>query len=393
MADQQPQGLAVIPDVAPLKEYLVKRRDAAVKELSAIQAIATEEEYEYAEQICATAKKLYDAMVAKRKLFTDPIKELITEVMSYENTINYTAKTPNEYNRVRELLEQFNQRKIDAKAKAEHEAWIVAEQLKYKAEYKAKVAEELIGKVNGIYKNMVQQMADWERKLTLENADARYDQLAGSVPTLKREHYDSCFRRWGNRPDVMAPAQEDAYLIELKKELPYETYNEQWQQLAAPVKNEYMARKDHVKASLKMKAEADEATRKAKEAEEERLRQEQVANTIKAADERSTQQVQEVRNNREVETYSADFTQQAMTSDIEAGPSKKVARFADDKNWLPSFLKVVAKCAAHPKFKLHAKEGYVPEVKKFMDFYSANIGEAIDGLAFDEKAKTIVRGK
>ena len=87
-----------------------------------------------------------------------------------------------------------------------------------------------------------------------------------------------------------------------------------------------------------------------------------------------------------------DFTAQAMTADIDAGPSKKVFSFENDAMWLPAFLQVVSKCAIHPKFKgIMAKDGYVPEVKKWMDFYSANVGEPLKGLKTDQVAKTIVK--
>lgn len=394
LPEQQQQGLKQTPYVIQLREFLQVRRDAALKDLGSIQAVTTDDDYEAAEATLATAKKLYDVMTLKRKMFTDPIKKQLEELTSYENTINYNAKSPNEYLRVRALLDSYNQKKVDEKKVAEHEAWIRSEQMKYKAEYKAKVAEQLTGKINGLYKNVIQQMSDWEKGLKLETVDQSYDKLRKSNPTLKKEHYDSCFYPWKNRPDIMGVKQEEEYLVELKKELTYEAYNEKFQQLVAPVKNEYLARIDHVKAVLKMEAEADEATRKKMEAEAEAERQRKMAEEIKAADARRDEELKAVKDQLDIDKVEADFTQQMMTADIDAGPTKTVARFANDAQWLNGFLKVVSKCAAHPKFKFYdTKKGYRPEIAKWLEFYGANIGEPMEGIVLEEKAKTIVRAK
>lgn len=394
LPEQQQQGLKQTPYVIQLRQFLQVRRDAALKDLGSIQAVTTDEDYESAEATLATAKKLYDVMTLKRKMFTDPIKKQLEELTSYENTINYNAKSPNEYLRVRALLDQYNQKKVDEKKVAEHEAWIRSEQMKYKAEYKAKVAEQLTGKINGLYKNVIQQMSDWEKGLKLETVDQSYDKLRQSNPSLKMEHYDSCFYPWKARPDIMGVKQEEEYLVELKKELTYEAYNEKFQQLVAPVKNEYLARIDHVKAALKMKAQADEATRKKLEADAEAERQRKMAEEIKAADARRDEELKAVKDQLDIDKVEADFTQQMMTADIDAGPTKTVARFANDAQWLNAFLKVVAKCAAHPKFKFYdTKKGYRPEIAKWLEFYGANIGEPMEGIVLEERAKTIVRAK
>lgn len=396
MSDQQPTTDVILaPQVDKLRTFLAVRRDAAVQDLQSIQKITTDEEYEAAEEICAQAKKLYDMMSARRKQFTDPIKKAIEEIMAYENAINYTSKSENEYNRARAVLDAYNQAKIDAKKVAEHEAWLRAEQMKYKAEYKAKVNEQLLSKLNGLHKNVIQAMVDWENKLTLANIDERAASLSKHTPALKQEHYNECFRRWGNRPDVMAPVQEDAYLEELKKDLPYDTYNEKFQQLIAPVKNEYLAKVEVIRKRLIDMAAANEKRQAEMKAKQEAEAKAKMEEDLKKANERLEAEMQTVKDQKDVDIIEADFTQQAMTSDIDAGPSKKVASFANDSMWLTAFLKVVGKCAVHPKFKgiVNSKGEYVPEVKKWLDFYSANIAEGIDGLTFDEKAKTIVRSK
>lgn len=386
------EEVVVIPEVQKLREYLQVRRDAAVQDLQTIQTITTDEQYAAAEEVLTQAKQLYDKMSAKRKSFTDPIKKAIEEIMTYENSINYTSKSENEYNRARAILEEYNQKKIDAKKQAEHEAWLRAEQMKYKAEYKAKVNEQLLGKINGLVKNVIQQMSDWEAKLKLESFDQSVEKLRASQPSLKREYFDECFYRWGNRPDIMVPKQEDEYLTELKKELTFETYNEKYQQLVAPIKNEYLAKVEQIKKRLQEMAAADDKKKADMLAKQEADRQARVQEEIASANKRHTEEMKTVQDQKDVDMVEADFTQQAMTADIDAGPSKKVASFTNDAMWLTPFLKVVGKVAVHPKFKgILGKDAYVPEVQKWLDFYAANVGEGIEGITFAEKAKTIVK--
>lgn len=391
---EQTTDLATTSQITKLKEFLAVRHNAAVAELDAIQSIVNDQQYEEAEESLTQAKGLYDMMSARRKQFTDPIKKAIEEIMVYENAINYTAKSENSYNRARKVLDDYNQKKIDAKKVAEHEAWLRSEQMKYKAEYKAKIQDQLLDKLSGLHKNVLQAMVDWEKKMTLENIEEKTKNLRDSQPKLKEEHYNECFRRWNAKPMIMGPDQEDAYLAELKKELPYGTYNEKFQQLIAPLKNEYLARVGEIKTRLEELAKVDAKKQAEMKAAQETAMKKKMEEDLAAASKKNEQDKQIVQDEKDVSFIEADFTEQAMTSDIDAGPSKKVARFENDAMWLTALLQVIGKVAVHPKFKgIMAKDGYVPEVKKWLDFYSANIGEPLKGLTFDEVAKTIVRKK
>lgn len=380
--------------VAALGVFLQKRRDAAVADLQEIKTIDNDGQYAEAEETLSNAKRLYDQMVAKRKAFTDPIKEALSQIMAYENEINYTAKTDNEYNRARRVLEDYNQKKIEAKKVAEHEAWVRSEQIKYKAEFRAQVQQQLADMLAGKNRTVLYGMAEWEKALTLENIDANEAKIRNQNPTLKQADYDGCFRRWGNRPDVMAQATEDEYLEELKKELTYAVYNERFQQIVAPIKNEYLAKIPAIKESLKKIAEAKEADKAALKKAAEVKREQEKNEALRLAAEKEKAETQAIQDTKDMGIMEGDFTAQAMTADIDAGPSKKVFYFANDKVWLKPFLQVVAKCAGHPEFKgIMAKDGYVTEVKKWMDFYSSKVGEPMDGLKSDDVAKTIVRKK
>jgi hypothetical protein len=123
-------------------------------------------------------------------------------------------------------------------------------------------------------------------------------------------------------------------------------------------------------------------------------REKEKQDALKRAAEEEKAATQAISDEKDMNVLEGDFTQQMMTADIDAGPSKKVASFENDAAWLPVFLQVVTKCAGHPKFKgIMAKDGYIPEIDKWMKFYSASVGEPLKGLKFTEEAKTIVRKK
>ena len=396
--DQLPtttNSLIAAPDVAKLREWLQKRHDAAVSELQSITEIADDEAYKQAEEVLATAKQLYDAMAAKRKHFTDPIKKAIEEIMQYENAINYTSKSENEYNRARKILEAYNQRKIDEKKAAEADAAYRAAVIKYQAEFRAGVQQQLTDMLAGKERTLVDRMSKWESTLTLENLALQEKNLQQSSPALKIEDYNGCFRVVKANSALMNEQQELAYLEELKKELKFEDWNNKYQEIALPIKNAYLAKLPVIRERLVEIAKAAEAD--AKKAEEMRkeaeLRREQEKKkSLEEAAARAEAANQQIKDEKDIRMLEGDFTQQAMTQDLDAGPSKRVASFLDDKAWLSPFLKVVSKVAAHPKFKgIVAKDEYIPEVKKWLDFYASQIGESMDGITFEEKAKTIVR--
>lgn len=391
LINKLPESITV-ESVSKLVAFLEKGRDAAVAELDAITTIESDEDAAAVNDTLATAKKLYDAMVVKRKGLTDPIKSAIEEIMAYENAINYSAKSENSYTRARAVLEEWNQKKINEANKVKAEAARQGEIIKYKAEFKAQVMQQLSNFVAGKHRTALDNMAEWEKKLTLENIDAKEQQLRNSQPSLKLEDYAKNFYRWGNRKDLMTPEQEDAYLEELKVELTFDVYNAKYQELLAPLKNTYLARMPEIRKSLASVAAADAANKERlqKEAMERIERQKQ--DDLEKARKAQEAEAQVIADQKDQGIMEGEFTTQAMTSDLDAGPSKKVFAFENDALWLTPFLQVVGKVAVSPKFKgIKAKDGYIAEIDKWLKAYSSMVGEPMKGLKVQDVAKTIVK--
>ena len=189
----------------------------------------------------------------------------------------------------------------------------------------------------------------------------------------------------------MTPEQEDEYLVELKAEFTYPDYNAKFQQIVAPIKNEYLAKIPQIKERLQQQAKADAAEKeRLKKENEERIDREK-AQALAAAAKKDQEAKQSIEDEKDLGNMNADFTAQAMMSDVETGPSKTVFVFENDAAWLQPFLQVVSKCAVHPKFKFKVKGVYVPEIDKFMKFYSQYVGEPLKGLKAEQVAKTIVK--
>jgi hypothetical protein len=378
-----------------LQSYLSLRHDAAIEELSKIGKIETEEACAEAVETLSAAKKLYDAMSAKRKAFTDPIKEALSGIMIYENAINYTAKTDNVYNQAWKQVDAYNQKKLSDKKIKEHEAWLVSETMKYKAEFKAKVEQQLVDMMSGLNKTLVDGMAKWEADLTLESLDAKVEGLRSHKPKLKQDHYDKCFHLWGQRPDVMSEKLEREYLEVLKKELPYDKYNEDFQVISAPIKNAYLAKVDQIKENLLVIRKAGEADKKKMEEERQAKLEESRLADLKKVEAEKVAKTQEVEANKDLGQMEASFIQQGMTADLESAPTKLVASFVNDNMWLKPLLTVISKVATNPKFKgIKDSKGQVrKEVQFWLDQYSSLHSDPVEGLDLSEEVKTVIKSK
>lgn len=379
-------------EIAKLTTYLSTARSAAVEELSAIQKVETDEQYSEAMETLTIARDLYGRMSAKRKAFTDPIKEALTNIMVYENAINPDSKTENDYLRARKVLEVYNQKKVDANKKLEAEAYMRGETIKYKAEFKAKVSQQLEDMISGKERSVIDGMNAWESKLTLANIEASVEEIRKKQPTLKQEDYNNCFKRWGARPQFMHPEAEDEYLAELKVELTYEAYNSKFQEIVAPIKNRYLAKVDEIKKHLQQMEAADaDKKEKMRLANDDRLKKEKEEELAKA-NKRAEEATQVVSDQKDMGIMEGSFTEQAMMNDADVGPSKKVFTFSDNAVWMSTLLKVISKVATSPKFKGKKANGeLVPEIQKWLDHYSNLIGEPMPGLNVETVAKTIVK--
>ena len=376
--------------------WLKKAHDQAVDFLKGVTPPTTQEEYNDIEESLVEIKKVYDQMYAKRKALSDPIKDMIANMMVYENAINYTAKSENEYNRVRKFMEDFNQAKLDEKKKQEHLAWLSSERVKYKADYKAKVQEQLADMLDGIRRTVIHKLDQWEAAYTLENFAVNSDKIKRNPINLELKKWEDCFRLWGARPELMNKKDEEDYLVELKALMPYEQYNIKLQEIITPIKNAHIAKLPDVKKRLDEMAAADAKKQKELQAKAEEDRKKALEQNLKQAENDAAKERETIAAEKEIGQMEGDFVNQGMTQNLEKIPTKKAAKFADDKDYKAPFLRVVGDVLQNPKYKgVLSKDGaYKKEVQPWLDLYADyHVDKTTDGIVIFDVPKTILRKK
>lgn len=379
---------------------IIKGNEIAVTLLKEIQttAITNDEERQVAIEKIAKTKAVTDKLDLLIKETVGPLEDFIDHVKSYKKSIDYASKTKdgNEYTKAKAVIEAYDQAKAKEAERIRLEAEFLKKQNLYKAEIKEGIGRRLVDMISGQKKNIIDGMARWEAGLTLANFELSFEKLANQKPILKKDKWEECFKIPFQQGQLMTKEVFDAYLDELRKEYPYENYNAQFAEATAPILNEYRAKKDTVKRRLeeiqKASEEAKVALEQKRKDELEKQRQEQ----IKIADQQQVEAMEKVDHEKEMDKMNAEFTEQVQTQDIEDLPTKRIASFEDNANYLKPFAEVVGACALNPKFPgIMKKNGtdYVDHVQWWLDWYAGNCKDAIKGIKIIQVPKTIIRKK
>src|SRR5882762_11179358 len=117
---------------------LEKGSALAIENLKAVQEmeINSDEDREEAINIIAKCRDVYTKVQSSRKEATGPIDEIKSWLMSYERPIDPEGKD-NEYALAKQVIAAYDQKKLDAKKKAELDAEMARKVAVYKAELKA----------------------------------------------------------------------------------------------------------------------------------------------------------------------------------------------------------------------------------------------------------------
>jgi hypothetical protein len=379
---------------------IIKGNEIAVTLLKEIQttAITNDEERQVAIEKIAKTKAVTDKLDLLIKETVGPLEDFIDHVKSYKKSIDYASKTKdgNEYTKAKAVIEAYDQAKAKEAERIRLEAEFLKKQNLYKAEIKEGIGRRLVDMISGQKKNIIDGMARWEAGLTLANFELSFEKLSVQKPILKKDKWEECFKISAQPGQLMTKEVFDAYLEELRKEYPYENYNAQFAEATAPILNEYRAKKDTVKRRLE---EIEKASEEAKVALEQKRKDElekQRVEQIKIADQQQVEAMEKVDHEKEMDKMNAEFTEQVQTQDIEDLPTKRIASFEDDANYLKPFAEVVGACALNPKFPgILKKNGtdYVDHVQWWLDWYAANCKDAIKGIKIVNVPKTIIRKK
>jgi len=344
--------LAVMQTYTPEKiseilVFLQKGKEANQKLLAPIQECTSDEELAIFNDKMVKARTNYEKMKARRMEFTEPIKQALTELMTFENTFNPDGKD-NEYTRARGVIEAYNQKKLDEANKAKYEAELIKKKDQHKANLKAAVARQIADTISGQHKNVIQGMVTWESSITLENFKAKEDALRTSNPKLKLEKYDECFRQPPSDP-IMPDKDALEYVMSLKKEFTYEKANEEFVVLVSPLKNEYVAKIPDIKKRLEeLKAMGEKQAKEQAEKRKEEMEKKALEDLKKVDDDRKEKEKQ-IEDQKQLDVIESEFREQGMTQGFETGPTKQVVKLGEQP--VSQFIQVVNACLMSPDFK------------------------------------------
>lgn len=368
---------------------LEKGSALAIEHLKNVQEMEINSEEDKAEAIdtLAKIKGVYDKIQVARMEATKPIDEIKSWLMSFERPIDPDGKD-NEYSRAKANVNRYDQKVLDAKKKAELEAEMARKVNVYKAELKAAVGRSLTEMMAGQKKNAIQKMAAWEQKVTLENYDEMVNKINNPpAAALKQEDYDKCFHTNFKHSYLLNDELTKEYIESLKKDYPFEPFNNDYKAIVAEIFNEYKEKMP----SIKIKLEEIKGNKEKEEARQKQLQEEALKQT-QAVDDQAKEALKDIDSQKDMATVEAEFIRQGTLADVEAGPSKKKASFADDSKWLVPLQQVIGHVATNGVNIKNAKGEYIPAVQWWLGKFET-LGKEVPGIKLTELAKTIVKSK
>lgn len=414
-ADQRDQVTAVlvpyfesVKTMCELLPKIIQGPTAAEKALIKITAVEDDEDVESVSGTLGKVKESYEVNSARRKQITQPADDLKAYLMQFEKKVSTDAKEKNEYNRVRMLIQNYQQEKLEKVRKQQAAA---------EAERKRKDAIVDIGlKVSSKFTNLlvtlVKKADDGSKdflidKTTVENFDAQAATFSGWKPKLKEDDYNNCFKV---DYDVFSMTAEDfkAAIAEIKKVETYEKWNakvieettpfiEAWKKKIPQIKADKIAIANAAseEAKKKLQAQQDAQAEKDRLAREKELKDKQDSIEKEASDK------------AELSKMENNFQEQAVMQTLEdPGSVKKVLRFIDDKSAPKALSEIIYHMFLNKRGKFKGiyklKDGqrvkdkfgrdeYVDWVDFLMRFHVANVDDIPTGCTIEEESKVAIK--
>ena len=398
------------PIVEQIKAFVPKveaGRDKAVAAMSRITTISNDAELNEVNDLLVAVRSTYDGIYERRKQITEPIDQLKQQLMQYEKDIDANGKDT-EPARLRKLISDYNQKKIDERKRIEDEARKQKDTENAKVDLVARMKKNLADLVIERVRQVQDGSSSYFRETTIETFEDRMVQFKkfSSNPKLKRDQYENCFNVDYNRNYI----NDESFkwlVTELQAEETYDKWNENVRKEIVPKLNDWIGRIPELKQQLLDKEKAKEsaeklaqieAEQKRKRDEEDRLRKEEIEKMQRTSDDNIQQAAQ-------VDKLQNDFREQAITQQVEdVGPVKLILKFNDAKP-VKALSEMMYHCFSHPKFPEIQKKDknkmpmvdehgfpvYVDWVDSIVSFFVKYCDVNIGGVEIKEVPKVIVR--
>lgn len=396
------------PIVALAKEVVPKLEIGSQKAVAAMQSITqitNDDELAKANDLLVAVRATYDKMLALRKPITEQFDNFKTEIMKYEKALGQDY-AGNETSRLRNLIGAYNQKKLDAKREAEEKARKEKEKANYKVDIIARIKKNLADMIIERVRNVHSGSKDFFDKTTLDVFDDRAKQFKSFKPNLKQEHFAKCFETEYNR-SILSEEEFNELVNTLQVEESYSKWNDLVIVEVAPALNEWIGKIPDIKQKLvDLKNVADDADakkkleekQKADDAEQERIRKEELDKKQKESDDT-------IKRDSDIDKLQNEFREQAVTQQLEdTGPVKLILKFLDDKP-VKALAEIMYHCFMHekfpsiikngkdkkPKFDEHGFPEYVDGVDFFVSFFLKNCDVNVKGVEIKEVPRVIIR--
>src|SRR6478736_6504767 len=267
--------LALIEQSLPV---MIQGRDKAVAAMKGITAVESDEDVEKANGLLVRVRSTFDKVQGLRTEITKPLDELKELLMVYEKDISTDAKAKNDYNRIRQMIGDYQQKKLDEQKKKDAEA------ARNKAVELAKVnmRQVMQNNFNKVFNELSINIDKYAREhfntATIETWDGAIAAFSKIVPKLKMDLYEKCFILQNTG---LTPEEQVEFGRQLVAEIPYDQKNEEYKKIAIPILADWKARIPELKAE-KIKIEAAGEEERARLEKEKKDREEKEASDKQA---------------------------------------------------------------------------------------------------------------
>lgn len=382
------------------------KADAALDEIP--EKINNDEEAEDVNATLAAVRDVYKAVNEKRTEITEVTDKLKNMLMEYERPFN-PQNDKSKYNEKRKVLERYQQEKHDKIMREKAEAAKRKEQENYKIDLRAKILTNLSDMLTDAILKSDTGSRDFFAKCTLETFDASAETYKKMKVQLKEKLYNDCFVMEVDST-LINGEQYAALCKSIMEEEPYEKWNTQFVEKAAPIVNEWRAKIPDLKAELvavaeaakKSQAEADALKAKQKEEADRQAKERQ-----EKLDKEAKEQKEKIQEEAGMNKMSNEFAAQALTQELpDTGKTKLVLKFSDAKSTPKGFMEIIYHCLSHKDFPGFQKRDsktkklvvddkgrpeYIPSVQWWIDWFLENCNADISGAIITEDAKITIR--
>jgi len=385
---------------------IIKGTTNAEKAMQKWQSIEDDEDEEQVMALLGKVKQSYEVNTNRRKEITEAGDKLKAFAIQFEKKVSDDAKEKNEYNRLRSMVQQRQQKKLDEKREQERLAARRREIENYKVELGLQVTKELSSMLTFVVTKADSGSKDYFDKLTLENFDEKAAIFSNWKPKLKIEDYDKCFVISFDSSKIN-DADYKELVSKLKSEETYDKWNALVMEQTAPFIEAWKAKIPQLKADKEAIAKANSEEEKKRiekeQAEKAEFDERRRVQALKARQDQIDKENEEAASLKKLEN---DFQEQATVQSLEdAGLSKKVLRYKSVKDFPKAFAAIVYHCMMHKDFpgifkldknKQAVKDAigraeYRDEIKWWNNFFMQKCDAKPEGVDFEEDSKIIVK--